>query len=97
MHKEVSQYYLLEMLYIYIIQIIYVLFQRCNWVINTSVAQMVKNLPAMQETQVRPLGLENFPGLGNGNPLQYSCLENPMDKGAWQAMQSVGLQRVGQN
>ena len=97
MHKEVSQYYLLEMLYIYIIQIIYVLFQRCNWVINTSVAQMVKNLPAMQETQVRPLGLENFPGLGNGNPLQYSCLENPMDKGAWQAMQSVGLQRVGHN
>ena len=25
------------------------------------------------------------PGKGNGNPLQYSCLENPMDKGAWQA------------
>ena len=25
------------------------------------------------------------PGEGNGNPLQYSCLENPMDKGAWQA------------
>ena len=26
-----------------------------------------------------------FPGEGNGNPLQYSCLENPMDRGAWQA------------
>ena len=26
-----------------------------------------------------------FPGKGNGNPLQYSCLENPMDGGAWQA------------
>ena len=26
------------------------------------------------------------PGDGNGNPLQYSCLENPMDRGAWQAM-----------
>ena len=25
------------------------------------------------------------PGEGNGNPLQYSCLENPMDRGAWQA------------
>ena len=25
------------------------------------------------------------PGVGNGNPLQYSCLENPMDRGAWQA------------
>ena len=32
------------------------------------------------------------PGEGNGNPLQYSCLENPMDRGAWQAM---GSQRAG--
>ena len=31
------------------------------------------------------LGLERSPGEGNGNPLQYSCLENPMDKGAWWA------------
>ena len=30
-------------------------------------------------------GLGRFPGEGNGNPLQYSCLENPMDKGAWWA------------
>ena len=30
-------------------------------------------------------GLGKSPGGGNGNPLQYSCLENPMDKGAWQA------------
>ena len=29
------------------------------------------------------LGLERSPGEGNGNPLQYSCLENPMDEGAW--------------
>ena len=28
-------------------------------------------------------GSERFPGEGNGNPLQYSCLENPMDRGAW--------------
>ena len=28
---------------------------------------------------------EGLPGEGNGNPLQYSCLENPMDRGAWQA------------
>ena len=28
-------------------------------------------------------GLGKFPGEGNGNPLQYSCLENPMDRGAW--------------
>ena len=30
-------------------------------------------------------GLRRFPGGGNGNPLQYSCLGNPMDRGAWQA------------
>ena len=29
------------------------------------------------------LGLGGFPGKGNGNPLQYSCLENPMDGGVW--------------
>ena len=28
-------------------------------------------------------GSERSPGEGNGNPLQYSCLENPMDRGAW--------------
>ena len=31
------------------------------------------------------LGLGNSPGEGNGNPLQYSCLENPMEGGAWWA------------
>ena len=30
-------------------------------------------------------GLERSPGEGNGNPLQYSCLESPMDRGAWRA------------
>ena len=29
-------------------------------------------------------GSERSPGEGNGNPLQYSCLENPMDRGVWQ-------------
>ena len=41
------------------------------------VAQMVKNPPAMQETWVQSLGWEDSPGGGHGNPLQYSCLENP--------------------
>ena len=48
----------------------------------------VKNLPAVQEWQetwIQFLGREDFPGRGHGNPLQYSCLENPMDGGAWQA------------
>ena len=35
-------------------------------------------------------GSGRSPGEGNGNPLQYSCLENPMDRGAWQAMDSHG-------
>ena len=47
------------------------------------VTQTVKNLHAMQETWVQ--SLERSPGEGNGNPLQYSCLENPMDRGAWRA------------
>ena len=46
------------------------------------VVQMVRNLPGMQETGLIP-GLGRSPGEGNGNPLQYSCLENPMDRGAW--------------
>ena len=38
----------------------------------------------MQKTRVRSLGWED-PGGELGNPLQYSCLENPMDRGAWRA------------
>ena len=48
------------------------------------VAQMVKNLPAMQETVSIPESGRS-PGEGNGNPLQYSCPENSMDRGAWGA------------
>ena len=43
------------------------------------VAQLVKNLPAMQETWVWSLGWEDFPEEGKGYPLQYSDLENSMD------------------
>ena len=47
----------------------------------------VKNLPAIQELQetVSIPGLERSARGGHGNSLQYSCLENPMDRGAWQA------------
>ena len=38
-------------------------------------------------------GLGRSPGEGNGNPLQYPCLENPMDRGAWQAI-VYGVTRV---
>ena len=37
----------------------------------------------MEKTQVQSLGPEELPGEGNGNPLQYYCLENPTDGGAW--------------
>ena len=46
------------------------------------VAQTVKNLPAVQETWVQSLCRED--PLEKGIPLLYFCLENPMDRGAWQ-------------
>ena len=50
---------------------------------------MVKNPPA-NAGDIRDMGsipgLKRSPGVGNGNPLQYSCLENSMDRGAWRAM-----------
>ena len=49
------------------------------------VAQVVKNLPAMREIWVRSLGWEDPLEEGMTTPLQYSCLENPMDRGAWRA------------
>ena len=46
------------------------------------VAQMVKNLPV----SARDAGSGRFPYVENGSPLWYSCLENPMDRGVWQAI-----------
>ena len=46
---------------------------------------MVKNLPASAGDAGSIPGPERSPGGGNGNPLQYSCLEIPMDRGAWRA------------
>ena len=46
---------------------------------------MVKSLPAMQETWVRSLDWEDSHGEGNSYPLQYSGLENSMDRVTWQA------------
>ena len=95
----------------------------------SAVAQWVKNLPAIQETQVQSLfravsscsllpstasllaqnckesacdasdvgsipGSGRSPGGGHGNPLQHSCLENPVDREAWHS-QSMGFQKVG--
>ena len=48
-------------------------------------AQTVKNPPAMQDLGSIP-ELGRSPGKGSVNPLQYSCLENSVDRGAWQAI-----------
>ena len=46
---------------------------------------VVKNPPANTTDTILSLVREDSPEEGNGNPLQYFCLENPMDRGAWQA------------
>ena len=57
----------------------------------SQVALVVKNLPAnagdARDKGLIP-GLGRFLGVRNGNPLQYSCLENFTDRGAWQSMGS---------
>ena len=67
---------------------------KLKWIIScgnkflgaSQVVLVVKNLPAnagdLRDTGLIP-GSRRSPGGGNGNPLQYSCLENPIDKGAW--------------
>ena len=67
---------------------------------------MVKNLPANTGDEKDAgliLGSGRSSGGGHGNPLQYSCLENSMDRGAWQAMghrvvkSQTQLKRLGTN
>ena len=54
----------------------------------SQVAELVRNLPAsaggVRDVSSIP-GSGRSPGGGNGNPLQYSCLGNPLDRGAWRA------------
>ena len=79
-------------------------FHRSVWMLlghqTSLVAQTEKNLPTMQETTLFNAdsipGLGRSPGVGNGNPLQFSCLENSMGRGAWWAT-VYGQQRVGHN
>ena len=66
----------------------------------SQLALVVKN-PSGKAGNAKDVGL--IPGSGRslgggiGNPLQYSCLENPMDRGGWQAIQSMGSQKVRQD
>ena len=63
----------------------------------SQVVQWVKNLPA-NAVDARDMGslpgLGRSPGGGNGSPLWYSCLENPMDRGAWWAT-VYGVEKSG--
>ena len=54
---------------------------------------MVKNLPANAGDEGSILESGRVPGEGNGNPLQCSCLGNPMDRGAW-GLQPMGSKKV---
>ena len=65
------------------------------------VAQWFKKNPPANAGDLRDMGLipglGRSPGGGHGNSLQFSCLENPMDRGAWQATVQWGRKRVGHN
>ena len=61
-----------------------------NWATSLSLVVSKESACNTWDLDLIP-GWGRSPGEGNGNPLQYSCLENPMDRGAWQAI-SMGLQ-----
>ena len=63
-------------------EIVYI--QCISWA--SLVAPMGKNLPQIVRDRGSIPGLGRSPGEGNGKPLQYSCLENFMDTGAWRAI-----------
>ena len=73
------------------------LFQGSFIVLKCSPSGLVGKEPACNAGDTRDTasisGLGRSPGGGHGNPLQYSCLENPMDRGAWQA----GVHRVAKS
>ena len=72
--------------------------QKCCCVLDSSGGTSGKELGCQCRLDVTDVGLipgsGRSPGGGHGNPFQYSCLENPVDRGAWWA-KSMGSQRVG--
>ena len=77
--------------------LVHMSFCTCTDIHDFPAGAAVKNPPANAQ-EARDTGLipgsGRSPGEGNGNPLQYSCLEKPMDRGAWWATVH-GSQRVG--
>ena len=65
-----------------------------HWPMSGSV---VKNPPANAGEEGPIPGWGRAPGKGNGNPLQYSCLGNPMNRGTWRGYSPWGRKRVGPN
>ena len=62
-------------------------------------SSVVKSLPTRagdRRCRFNPW-VRKIPGEGKSNPFQYSCVENPMDRGAWWVIQSTGSQRVSHN
>ena len=87
-----DSYYYLSMMLITLILSSAMLWHIIMMILTNGASQvmlMVKNLPD-NSGDIRDMGSISgwgrFPGEGNGKPLQCSCLENPMDRGAWQAI-----------
>ena len=60
---------------------------------NEIILLFIKRLPATWEIWVQSLRREDSPGEGNGNQPQHSCLENPVNRGAWGRLQSIGCKK----
>ena len=63
----------------------FLIFNLLKFIVSFPGGSVVKDPPANEEDAGLILGSGRSPGEGNGNPLQYSCLENSMDRGAWRA------------
>ena len=76
-------------MWVYLDSIIWICYNLHNHSWASQVALVVKNLPAnagdIRDVDLIP-GSGRSPGGGHGNPPQYSCLQNSMNRGAWQAM-----------
>ena len=76
-------------MWVYFDSIIWICYNLHNHSWASQVVLVVKNLPAnagdIRDVDLIP-GSGRSPGVGHGNPPQYSCLQNSMNRGAWQAM-----------